>query len=241
VTVNRFQYIGKLFPSYFLPLRKSVEIPVGSSRKLRLETDVENGYFEREMDRGQLIISANPDIRFGEPKLKDGILEIKMEYLGDAVKTVADAIVDIGDQAGHHFNLQVPIKIVPLNNEPYLNLPKPVLVERKGWENTTRPWDELCVARIPVWSELKQIQINIDSVPFNEVQQTRGIDREAARDLLIKQIYISSIWLFLEFKDVKYNSVSQDNSNLDPRDEVFEKAIRAVTKMTLKNFKKLLR
>ena len=65
-------------------------------------------------------------------------------------------------------------------------------------------------------------------------------DREAAKDVLRKQIYLNSIWMFLEFKDVKM-SFSTGASNIDPREEIFEKAIRATSKMAIQNIKKLLR
>jgi hypothetical protein len=236
------RFVGQLFPTFFDPVKKVLEIPIASNRKLHIATDVVNDYFEREKSPGQLIISKNSDLNFGIPKLKDGVLEIKVDYPDETIKEVKDIQLAISDDIGHKFETIIPVKIIHGENEPYLNLPIPQPVEKKDWGNSTPPWDENTVARIPAWGELKKILINIDSRPFIEARQLVTTDRESVKDLLFKQIYINTIWMFLEFKDLKINQSTTSNGGyLDPRDEIFEKAIRAATRMTLQNIKKLLR
>lgn len=230
-------YVGQQFPSFFTPAKKMLEIPIASHRKLRLTTDVENDYFGREKMPGRISIVKHEDLTYGAPKLKDGVLEVKVEYAGDKIKEVAAVQLLIEDDAGHKFEVVAPIKIVHAESEPYLNLPEIQAIESKDWNNSTPPWDENCVARIPAWAELKKVQVNVDSKPFVEARNMNPAQREDARNLLIKQIYINAIWMFLEFKDLEINAT---NPNVDPREDVFEKAIRAATRMTLQNFKKLL-
>ncbi len=236
------RFVGQPFPTFFNPAKKILEIPVASNRKLRIATDVANDYFEREKSPGLISIDKNDDLNFGVPKLKDGILEIRADYLGEVIKEVKDITLTISDDAGHKFEIIVPVKIIQGDTEPYLNLPIPQPVEKKDWDNSTPPWDENAVARIPEWGELKKILINVDSRPFVEARQLITADRDAVKDLLFKQIYINTIWMFLEFKDLKINQANPLNGGyLDPRDEVFDKAIRATSRMTLQNIKKLLR
>lgn len=242
IVKEKQKFIGESFPSFFELIKKELQIPTASNRKLRITTDVENNYFEREKLPGKLVIAENKNLAFGIPKLKDGVLEIKVDYPEDTIKTVDDIKISINDDAGHKFEIVIPVKIILGENEPYLNLPIPQPVERKDWANGTPPWDENMVARIPMWGELKKILINIDSRPFVEARQIVTFDREAVKDLLFKQIYINTIWMFLEFKELKISQTMPTNGGyLDPRDEVFDKAIRAATRMTLQNIKKLLR
>jgi len=237
------QYAGQFFPSFFEPTKKVLHIPIASTRKLHFTTDVENNYFEREKQPGKLEITQHPDLRFSKPKLKDGILEIKVKCEGKEIKKAEDIKIVIQDDANHYFNLVVPVEIVSTESEPQLDLPKPIRVTREEWNNDTPAWNENCVARIPSWTELKKIKINVDSKPFDDLKKITVIDREAARDMLIKHIYIHSIWMFLEFKDIAVTASSNNRENkyLDPRDEIFERGIRAASKIIVQNIKKLLR
>ena len=83
----------------------------------------------------------------------------------------------------------------------------------------------------------------MDAKPFDELKKMVIADRDSARDLLIRQIYINSVWMFLEFKDLQVASTANNGQikDLDPREEIFEMGIRAVTKNSLQNIKKLLR
>ena len=97
------------------------------------------------------------------------------------------------------------------------------------------------MARIPSWKDLKRIKINVDSKVFEDLKKVVAVsDREIAKEVLFKQIYINAVWMFLEFKDLNLNGGTNANT-IDPREEVFEKAIRAASKMTIQNIKKLLR
>lgn len=243
IVKEKAHYIGKEFPTYFKNTKELLRIPLDSERKLNFTTDVENNYFDRQKSPGQLIVEKHDFLNFGNPKLKDGVLEIKVRYIGEKIQKLGDIKISINDGGGNHFDLASSVEIIPPENEPQLKLPKPITIEKKSWSNDTPQWDENCIARIPSWKELKIIKINVDAKPFDDLRKMNIPDRDAARDLLIRQIYINSVWMFLEFKNLQ---VSQANINgqtkdLDPKEEIFEMGIRAATKNSLQNIKKLLR
>ncbi len=192
---------------------------------------------------GKLIIEQHDFLKFGNPKLKEGVLEIKVGYTEDKMQKINDIKIVISDDAKNYFELITPVEIFPPENEPQINLPDLNTIEKKNWDKDTPKWDENCVARIPSWKELKKIKINIDAKPFNELRKMILADRDSARDLLIKQIYINAVWMFLEFKDLQVASTANNGQvkDLDPKEEIFEMGIRAVTKNSLQNIKKLLR
>jgi len=182
-------------------------------------------------------LHTHNDIEFGKPKLREGALSIKLQYKGEQIKKIDDVKITIKD-CKNSFELVLPAEIVPPENEPQVDLPKPETVERANWINETPEWSVDCVARIPSWKDLKRIRINVDSKPFEDLKKISVSDRAVAKDVLFKQIYINSVWMYLEFKDINF---SGSTGAIDPREEVFEKAIRASSKMAIQNIKKLLR
>lgn len=235
---EKIPYEGKKFPTFFTPPKK-IKIPVTGITHLRIQTDATNNYFERDEEPGLINFDEHDDIEFGNPRLKDGILAVRLRCLSDEVKESKDIKVRIKDKE-NEFNLSIPVKITPPETEPQVDLPKPETVERKNWANDTPEWDEDVVARIPSWRDLKRIKINIDSRPFDDLKKIPAHNREAAKDMLFKQIYINSIWMFLEFKDLDVGDNNGANG-ADIKGQVFEKAIRAASKMTIQNIKKLIR
>lgn len=233
---EKIPYIGKEIPTFFTPPKK-IKIAVAGATHLRIETDATNDYLVKEENRGVVTFKEHDDIEFGKPRIKDGILAVKIRCLSEKVKEVEDIQVAIKDSK-NEFEFAIPVKIVPPETEPQVDLPKPETVERKNWENDTPVWNENTVARIPSWKELKRIKINIDSRPFDDLKKFPAHNRDAAKDILFKQIYINSIWMFLEFKDLEINNGANSS---DTKGEVFERAIRAASKMTIQNIKKLLR
>lgn len=236
---ERTPYVGENFPTFFTPPKKKLQIPPGETVRLQITTDAANNYFERDTDFGLIVLYPHGDIDFGKPRLNNGMLSIKLHYKDDEVKKIDDIKITIKDSK-NTFELIIPIEVTPPDTEPQVDLPRPERVERANWANDTPVWDENCVARIPSWKDLKRIKINVDSKPFEELRKIAVNDREVAKDVLLKQIYINSVWMFLEFKDLNLNGVV-GASSIDPREEVFEKAIRAASKMTIQNIKKLLR
>lgn len=237
------QYEGTQFPSFFEPTKGSLRLPIGSIRKLHLTIDVENNYFDRETNPGKVVIEKHDQLKFGKPKLHDGVLEIKVRYLGDELQKVDDINITIDDNGGHHFELNTTVEIVPAESEPQLNLPELIPVYRESWDGDTPPWDENRVAYIPSWKELRAIKINVDSQSFDDLKKIVTTNRDVARDQLIKQIYINSVWMFLEFKNLQVAQVNESEKTKyhDARDEVFDMGIRAATKVSVQNIKKLLR
>lgn len=243
IVKEKIPYVGKQFPSFFDPTKKILRIPLGLTRKLDFTTDVENDYFNRKKSPGKLEVGEHDSLDFGNPKLRDGILEMKVQYTDSKIKKISDVNIKISDDAGHSFKSNIPVEIIPPESESQFNLPKPLTVEKKNWNNDTPKWDENCIARIPSWKELKSIKINIDSKPFEDLQRMVITNRDSARDFLIRQIYINSVWMFLEFKDLQVASANNNGKtkDLDTREEIFEMAIRAATKNSLQNIKKLMR
>jgi len=238
VLKEKVPYVGKDFPTFFTPQSK-VKISLGENGKLKITTDADDSYFERDIDPGLITLHPHSDIDLGKPKLHEGILGIKLRYKDDEIKKIDDIKITIKDRK-NIFEIAVPVEIISPETEPEVDLPKPERVERANWDNDTPIWDENCVARIPSWKDLKRIKINVDSKPFEDLKKIAVNDRDVAKDMLIKQIYINAVWMFLEFKDLNINN-GANTSTVDPREEVFEKAIRAASKMTIQNIKKLIR
>ena len=168
---------------------------------------------------------------------KDGILGIRVKCLIKRQGEAKDLHIAISD-SHNKFDIDIPIEITPPGTNPDLKLPEPIRVWRDNWQNDQPPWDENIIARIPSWKELKKIKINMDSKAFEDLRKQIVTDRDIARDVLLRQIFIGSIWHFLEFKDL---SLEQNGMDRDPRDEVFERAIRATTKYILQKIKNLMR
>lgn len=234
---EKIPYKGEEFPTFFTPTKKNLHIPMGEAVRLKISTDATDDYFDRSTDPGSIVIHHHEDLDFGKPKLREGTVGIKVRFKGEEIKKIPDIKITIKDRK-NTFELAIPVEVIPPDTEPQVDLPKPERVERANWANDTPVWDENCVARIPSWKDLKRIKINIDSKPFEDLKKIPVSDRETAKDVLLKQVYINSVWMFLEFKDL---NITNNGSTIDPREEVFERAIRAATKMAIQNIKKLLR
>ena len=233
-------YIGEHFPSYFKLTKKMFKIPVGSERKLDLSTDAADDYFTREKDKGKIEISGAKVFEFTKTKLLDGILEISVKHIGTTIEEVSDIEIKISDEASHNFDIHVPVEIVSPGYEPNLNLPEAKKVRREEWNNHTPPFEIQNIARIPQWSKLERIEINVDSIIFEELKQIDISDREKAQTYLVNQIYFTSIWLYLELKNLKSNG-DGNGDVADLKDNAFDMAIRGMRKLLLNNIKKLIR
>lgn len=237
---EKIKYVGKHFPTYFNPIKKAIKVPVKSNRMLRLETDAENDYLSRAIDKGICKIEVQTNLEFSKPKLKNGILAIKVTSLKDKVQKLDNIKIEIQD-TNNTFKISVPCEVVPLDTNPSLRLPKPTKIHRGQWKTDTLVWDELLIARIPSWKELSEIKINVDSKPFDDLKMQNLEDKEKALEILFRQIYVNSIWLFFEFKDLKVTSTDNNAEQFpDPRDLVFDRAIKANAKYILQNLKKFL-
>ena len=239
VLKEKIPYIGQEFPTFFTPTKSKLQLSIEEAVRLVINTDASNNYFDRENDPGSISISTNDDMGFSKPKLRDGQLMIKTIFKGNQIKDVEGIKITITDSK-NSFSIVIPVEVIPPKNDPQVNLPKPETIVRDNWENETPVWDIDSVARIPSWKDLKRIRINIDSKPFEDLKKISVSDREVAKDVLFKQIYINSVWMYLEFKDLSINSTNTA-STIDPREEVFERAIRASSRMAIQNIKKLLR
>lgn len=230
----KIPYTGKEYPTFFNYLRKKFELPLESDRKLIIHTDASNDYFDKE---GKLDIDDRKDISWDNIKLKDGKLSIRIKCQTKKQGKINDLHIIISDTK-NKFELNIPIEIMPPGTNPDLKLPEPIAVKREQWEDDSPPWDENVVARIPSWKELKKIKINIDCKAFENLRKQVLSDRDVARKVLFRHIFIGSIWHFLEIKDLL---LAQNDQERDPRDEIFERGIRATTKYTIQHIKKLIR
>lgn len=235
---KKIPYEGKEYPTFFIP-PKRIKIAVNGKTRLRVQTDAANDYLHREESPGVIRFGGHEDIEFKKPRLKDGFLVIGLNCLSNKLKESEDITILIKD-IQNEFNLTIPVKIVLSDMDPQVDLPAIASIGREDWDNDTPKWDEDIIARIPTWRELKKIKINIDSRPFEELKKLPGQKREAAKDFLIKQIYINSIWLFLELKDLRLGE-SEESNGSDVKGEVFEKAIKATSKMLIQNINKFIR
>lgn len=230
----KIPYVGKDYPTFFEFLGKVLKLPVESERNINIYTDASNDYFDKE---GKLEIEERKDITCNKIRLKDGILRIRVKCLIKKQGKIKELRIGILD-SHNKFDIGVPIEIIPQGTNPDLKLPDLIPIRKDHWQIDSPPWDENTIARIPTWKELKKIKINIDSNAFEDLKKQVVIDRDIARDILLRQIFIVSIWHFLEFKDL---SLEQNDRDIDPKDEIFERAIRATAKYILQKIKKLMR
>jgi len=231
------EYVGEYFPSYFKLVKKVLKIPVGAERKLVLSTDVVDDYFKRNKDKGEVQLSSEKNLEFTYKRLSDGLFNIGIKHLGNKIEEIEDIKILILDSAGHKFDISVPVEIVPPDYDPNLKLPTPNPINRDKWENFTPPFEIQNIARIPNWSKFDRIDINIDSIIFEEMKQMSLNNRDRAREFIIKEVYITSIWLYLELKNLKSNN----EDAFDVKAEAFDMAIRGMRKLLLTNIKKLIR
>ena len=157
--------------------------------------------------------------------------------LGNKIDELEDIRILISDMANHQFDISSPVEIVPPDYDPNLRLPDPKIISRDRWNDHVPPFTIENIARIPNWSKFDRIMINIDSLAFEEMKQINLSNRERAREFMIKEIYIASIWIYLELKNLKGNNGEISDVKL----EAFDMAMRGVRKLLLTNIKKLIR
>ena len=233
-------YPGKEYPTRFEPPPK-IKIPVSGTVILRIKTDVENGYLDRLQFPGTVTCEDHSYLKFGTPTLKDGILAIRVRCLSEEVRDVEDIQITIKDEK-HEFPLVVvPVEITPPATDDQAKIPDIKPITRDKWHDDTPEWNAETVARIPSWNELKEIRINIHSRSFEDLKFKKIPSQKAkvAEDILKRQICLGSILLFIELKDRKFEGDGEGDTVT--RNEIFEGAIRAYSKMAVQNIKKLIR
>ena len=235
--INTPEYKGEHFPSYFRLTKKIFKIPVGSERKLVLSTDVEDNYFTRSKEKGELKINTPPSLEVIRHALGDGMLVIRIKHNGNKIEKLNDIKILIKDDANHKFEISAPVEIVPPDYDPNLRLPEPKLIFKENWQNSEPPYEIQNIARIPNWTKFDRIEINMDSIIFEEAKQLNLVNKDRAREFIRNEIYINSIWLYLELKGLK--SANGDSSEI--KADVFDRAIRGMRKILLNNIKKLIR
>ena len=231
-------YAGEEFPTFFKPPVK-MKITIGGTNRLLIKTDAANDYFDREDYPGDVSFGGHDDLAFGKPILKDGILIIKVRCLSEEVKKVADIQVTIKDEKKEFELPPVPVELIPYVIDDQAKIPEPKEITRGEWDGVDPPWTTHTVARISFGSKLERVVINTDSSQFDELNRKKVPEQNmgTARETLIGQIYISSILLFLELKDLEFDG----DENADIREKFFDRAIRVAAKTAVQNIKKLIR
>jgi len=234
--INTPEYLGEHFPSFFRLTKKILKVPVRSERKLVLQTDVVDDYLTRDKDKGIIELTGDKVFEFTRTKVSDGFLEIGVKHIGDKIEEVEDIVIDISDNGGHNFNIRVAVEIVPPNYEPNLNLPTLKPIRREQWNNMEPIFEVQNIARIPQWSKLEKVEVNVDSIIFEEFKQLDIVNKEKAKKYLINQIYFTAIWQYLELRNLKSSNVEA----IDIKMEAFDLAMRGMRKLLLNNVKKLI-
>ncbi len=235
--INTPEYIGEHFPSYFNLSKKIFKIPTGTERKLILSTDVTDDYFTRKIDQGKIEVTTPDNFKLIETSLSDGLLIIKIQHLGSKIEDVDDIKIKIFDEAGHLFNIDAPVEIVPPDYDPNLHIPDLKTISRKDWDNFDPKFEIQNIARIPMWSKFDRIIINTDSILFEDFKLLNFIDRDKARKHLVNQVFFATIWLYLELKNLNGN----EGDSTEIQNDAFDKALRATRRLLLTNTKKSIR
>lgn len=230
-------YEGEYFPTYFNTVKNKLKIPIGTERKWVLSTDVTDEYFSRSKDKGNLQITVPEKLQFVRSKLSNGFLTIRMKHLGNTLEEVGNVKALIFDNAGHKFEIVTSVEVVPQDYDPNLQLPEPQTITREKWNEETPPFESKNIARIPNWSKFDKIKINMDSIIFDELKQLNLINRDKAREYIKKEIYINSIWLYLELRNLR--GANEDMSEI--KTEAFDMALRGMRKSILNYVKKSIR
>lgn len=211
-------YAGSEFPTYFTPQKELLKISPRAQRKFSFTTDVENTYFSRDIEAGNLEYSEREDITLRKYKLSDGILELTFFTTREKSGKLPDFKFTISDTTGRRFDLSIPIEVVPPEESSKLNEPKRNPVYEKDWQ--TYGWNELDIASVD--SSRTQgliVNLNVDSKPLKELKKMVGVDKvESAQNKYIADTYIYSLYLYFELKN-------------DPeRDKILGSAMRAIGK-----------
>ena len=152
------------------------KVPINSYAIIKLETDAENHYLDRDKDQGKLIVNP-PGIKQSS-HLYNGIITLKIvprkDWKVDEKYHITVQLTRCNDkplaiefdvQVSHEIETRVNPPTQPPSKGKLLRLPKPVLVYRnktelencRTWEQMNPPWTEKDIV------EVKSTLINVDS------------------------------------------------------------------------------
>lgn len=248
-------YSGKRFPTYLEIYKHGTgkrlikEIPLNSYGIIKLETDVENDYLIREVDKGELLVSPL-EIRKSS-YLYNGIitlqlLPLKNSKIGDIIDCKVALTRPYDESLEIEFSVKIVHEVKPetkdsnKNKTPQtkgLNLPKHTLVYKekidaghKTWKDMNPPWTEENVAEVRVnldeqTQKTYDVYINMDSKDLHLFLIRKRLTQKEQDN--VKRLYQTSILLY---SLVIYNDLSKKNGGTE---ELFPSLIKSISKICL--------
>lgn len=246
---------GKRFPS-FLGIYKHgkeklvKEIPVNSYGVVRLETDAENDYLIREVDKGELQIHP-ADIRRSS-YLYNGIITIQLippknSKVNDTIPCEILLTRPYDDPLRVEFDIRVVSEVKTeskasinskLPKSKGLNLPRPTRVYKeksensdcKTWEEMTPKWTEEDVAEVRTIIDDNSkrnydVFINMDSRDLHSFLRRKKLSHQEQDN--IKRLYETSILLY---SLVLYNDLVKRNGGSE---ELLPTLIKSISRICL--------
>lgn len=245
---------GKIFPTYLkfykLNSEKFLEkrVPINSYAILKLETDAENHYLDREQESGELIVSPL-EVRHSS-HLYNGIITLRIIpksdwVVGEKQRVKIELTRTYESSLTIEFDLLVEPPVQQITNpvtprkpekEKSLHLPQPIPVyknnteggERKTWEQMNPPWSgvDICELKSTIINENQKqydVFINMDADDLYSFLR-RKILSPGAQDF-VKRLYQTSILLY---SLILYNDLSKSN-----QEELLPLIMKSVSKVCL--------
>jgi hypothetical protein len=249
-------YVGKRFPT-FLKIYKygsdkklCKDIPINSFGIIKLETDVENNYLNREVDSGELIVS--PISIRKSSYLYNGIITLKLiPNKNWKVNEIHHCEVILtrpyDDPLKVEFDIRIVNEVKPGNNPATddkpsklrgLNIPRPNLVykdksedpNRKIWEEMNPIWDGRDIAEVRTIiidkdKKYYDVYINMDSDDLHSFLIRKKLSH--AEQDSVKRLYQTSILLY---SLVLYNDLIKKNGGAE---ELLPTLMKSISKICL--------
>lgn len=214
-------YKGGNFPSYLRQKHKNtIEIPINSYKKIRLETDVVNDYLTRNHDRGKFNYNHKNNSNLNNAPLNNGRFEITIKPWKDAqegdTQTYQFSFSDVQnlEPVGCEVKCVIVAKVKPntnnnnsnngtnTNKKKTVKAPNILWVQRKDWSNHN--FTEQSGARITTDDENMTIYVNEDNKYLKEVLS--HCDDDESQKIIYKNVFqlstaIFTTALFKQFKN----------------------------------------
>ena len=249
-------YSGKRFPTflniykYSSEKRLVKEIPINSYGIIKLETDVENDYLIREIDKGELQINP-PDVRKSS-YLYNGIITLKLvppknskendlKHCEIILTRPYDEPLKVEFDVRVSGEVNTEIKDSSTTRMPKskgLNLPRPNLVYKdnsensdcKTWKDMPTPWTEEDVAEVKTAIDDNSkrnydVFINMDSSDLHSFLRRKKLSQQEQDN--VKRLYETSILLY---SLVLYNDLVKRNGGSE---ELLPTLIKSISRICL--------
>ncbi|HBB76330.1 MAG TPA: hypothetical protein DCZ82_01560 [Candidatus Levybacteria bacterium] len=225
ITREKTPFIGKYIPT-FLKVQKSKDgetvkkiLPINSYIQVRLETDAQNDYLDREKDGGKLFISPSVKVLSGG-YLNDGLIPFRVSPQKNAkvgenceVEIELTRPYDGSLRANFQVEYSAPTEKMTrppgkrVKKEETFDIPMPHAVFRKDWSKYNWTGEDIVeIGEIEKEGEkVLDVWLNMDAdVLINFLRSKSGLTEE--KQLAVKRFYkagihLHSLILYHEFKD----------------------------------------